>query len=161
MNIRQGYDVLCIDLSKKRGVFVMSKALMAAARMYDDQRFLSKSEIRIYKNKLRRLRIVRRQKFMLGLAVALMVFVFYFIASTLVLDAQDSSYTPEFKYFKEITVNAGDTLWGIACDNISYSHYGDVADYISEVCSINNISAEGDLLAGESLIIPYYSTEFK
>lgn len=139
----------------------MSKALMAAAKMYDDQRFLSKSEIRIYKNKLRRQRIVRRQKLMLALMAAIVIFFIYFVASTLVLDARDNSYTPEFKYFKEITVHSGDTLWGIAGEYISYDHYDDIADYIQEVCNINNFSGEETLLAGESLIVPYYSNEYK
>ena len=87
----------------------MSKALMAAAKMYDDPRFLSKSEIRIYKNKLRRQRIVRRQKLALALIAAAIVFTVSFLVSTLMLDAQDNTYTPEFKYYKEITVHAGDT----------------------------------------------------
>lgn len=139
----------------------MSRALMAAAKMYDDPRFLSKSEIRIYKNKLRRQRIVRRQKMALALIAAVMVFTVSFLVSTLMLDAQDNTYTPEFKYYKEITVHAGDTMWDIACENISYDHYKDVAAYINEVCSINHLAQDSTLLAGESLIIPYYSTEYK
>ena len=139
----------------------MSKALMAAAKMYDDPRFLSKSEIRIYRNKLRRQRIVRRQKLALALIAAVIVFMFSFLVSTLMLDAQDNTYTPEFKYYKEVTVHAGDTMWDIACENISYEHYKDVNAYISEVCSINHLAQDSTILAGESLIVPYYSTEFK
>jgi cytochrome b len=139
----------------------MSKALMAAAKMYDDPRFLSKSEIRIYKNKLRRQRIVRRQKMALALIAAAIVFTVSFLVSTLMLDAQDNTYTPEFKYYKEITVHAGDTMWDIANEHISYDHYKNVDAYISEVCSINNLSDGDDILAGESLIIPYYSTDYK
>ena len=50
----------------------MTRALMTAATLYNDQRFLSKSELRIYKNKLRRQKIVRRQRFVLGLIAALL-----------------------------------------------------------------------------------------
>ena len=51
----------------------MSKALMEAAKLYNDPRFLSKSEIRIYENKKRRQRIVRRQKMTLAFVIALIV----------------------------------------------------------------------------------------
>ncbi|MDC7292345.1 MULTISPECIES: LysM peptidoglycan-binding domain-containing protein [unclassified Butyrivibrio] len=139
----------------------MSKALLAAAKMYDDPRFLSKSEIRIYKNKLRRERIIRRQKLALALAAAVVVFVFSFLLSTLILDAQSDEYAPEFKYYKQITVHSGDTLWDIAAENISYDHYSDIASYVAEVSCINNLPENCNILAGESLIIPYYSAEFK
>ncbi len=139
----------------------MSKALMTAAKLYNDQRFLSKSEIRIYNNKLRRRRIVRRQKFMLATVTAIILFLIIFITSTLMLDAQSDEYMPEFKYYKEITVHTGDSLWGIARENISYNNYKDLGSYIAEICSINNLHDGSALKAGESLIIPYYSTEYK
>ena len=47
----------------------MTKALMEAAKLYDDPRFLSKSELRIIANKKRRLRIVRRQKMLIIIAL--------------------------------------------------------------------------------------------
>lgn len=144
-----------------RGVDVMSKALLTAAKMYDDPRFLSRSEIRIYKNKLRRQRIVRRQKLALALIAALMVFVFSFLLSTIILDAQSDEYTPEFKYYRQITVQSGDTLWDIAAKNISYDHYRDINSYMAEVSCINNLPENNSILAGESLIVPYYSTTFK
>lgn len=139
----------------------MTKALMEAAKMYDDPRFLSRSEIRIYKNKLRRQRVVRRQKLALLLIAAILVFAVSFLFSTLILDAQSDEYTPEFKYYKQITVHCGDTIWDIAKENISYNHYKDVDAYIEEVRGINNLTDEDEILAGENLIVPYYSEEYK
>ena len=68
---------------------------------------------------------------------------------------------PEYKYYKSITVNYGDNLWTIANDMYSSDHYDDINDYITEVCNINNLADASDIIAGKSLIVPYYSTEFK
>ncbi len=138
----------------------MSKALMAAASLYDDQRFLSKSEIRIYKNKIRRQRIVRRQRIALALVIAIIVFLFMFLASTLVLEAETDTFMPEYKYYKTVTVHAGDTLWSIATDNFSGKHYEDINSYLDEICSINNILGD-EINAGEDIVVPYFSAEFK
>lgn len=138
----------------------MSKALMAAASLYNDQRFLSKSELRIYRNKIRRQRIVRRQRITLAMIIAMFLFAMIFVVSTLVSAAASDDYTPEYKYYGSITVGVGDTLWDIASDNISWTHYDTVEDYISEICSINHVEEE-EIFAGDNLVIPYYSTEFK
>ncbi len=138
----------------------MSKALMTAASLYDDQRFLSRSEIRIYKNRIRRHRIVRCQRIALAMIIAIIVFLFMFLASTIVLEAEADTFVPEYKYYKTVTVHAGDTLWNIATDNFSEEHYEDINSYMDEICSINNILGD-EINAGEDIVVPYFSTEFK
>ncbi|MBO4911524.1 MAG: hypothetical protein J5504_02275 [Butyrivibrio sp.] len=139
----------------------MTRALMTAATLYNDQRFLSKSELRIYKNKLRRQKIVRRQRFVLGLIAALLVFAVIFFAFTMTLNAKVDGSDILYKYYKQISVDAGDSLWSIASANISYEKYDSIDDYIAEVCSINHIEDGGAVMAGEDIIIPYYSKEFR
>ncbi len=139
----------------------MSEAMRAAARLYNNPRYYSESEIRIRRNKARRQRIYRRQVMMLSLAVAFMVFTFVFIASSLMSNAQSDEATFEYKYYKTVTVHAEDTLWDIASANYSSEHYKDMNSYMGEICHINSISDGNSLKAGESLVVPYYSTEFK
>ena len=139
----------------------MTRALMTAASLYNDQRFLSKSELRIYKNKLRRQKIVRRQRLVLGLIAALVVFAIIFFAMTITLNAKVDNSDILYKYYKPISVTAGDSLWSIASANISYEKYDSIDDYIAEVCSINHIEEGGMVTAGEDIIIPYYSKEFR
>ncbi len=139
----------------------MSEAMLAAARLYNDPRYFSPSEIRIRNNRIKRQRIVRRQIIVLSIIATLFLFITIFMASSFMADAQSDSYTPEFKYYKTITVHSGDTLWEIANDNYNSNHYDDIYKYIVEIKDINVIDDLDSLSAGEALILPYYSTEFK
>ena len=139
----------------------MSDAMRAAASLYNDPRYYSRSEVRIRKNKLRRARIFRRQVFLLCATLALLIFVGILFASTIKSEAQSDTYVPEFKYYKTITVHSDDTMWKLAQTDYSSAHYDGMQDYITEICSINAISDPDRLNAGESLVVPYYSTEFK
>ena len=139
----------------------MSEAMRAAASLYNNPRYNSESEIRIQKNKIRRQRIVRRQFMLLGFSVALVIFLFILMGTSIMSSAQSDDYKPEFKYYKTITVHSNDTLWGIADNNFSADNYKDINDYITEICMINSISDPNSLKAGEAIVIPYYSEEFK
>ena len=65
-----------------------------------------------------------------------------------------------FKYYKQVTVEAGESLWDIAGEYADGDYYKDRNSYITEVQRINHLDADGRLVAGQSLIIPYYSAEF-
>ena len=139
----------------------MSSAMYAAASLYNDPRYFSRSEVRIRANKLRRQRIFRRQVFVLASIVALMIFAFLFFGNTLKSDAQSEDYKPQFKYYTAVTVHSGDTLWSIASENYPEGHYDSLNSYIGEICKINQISEAESINAGECIILPYYSTDFK
>ena len=139
----------------------MSEAMLAAAKLYNNPRYFSESEIRIRRNKARRQKIYRAQVAILSFAVAVVVFTFVFLASSLLSNAQSDGAEFEYKYYKTVTVHAQDTLWDIASESFSSEHYKDMNSYIGEICSINSISDQNSLKAGESLVVPYYSTEFK
>ena len=139
----------------------MSEAMRAAASLYNNPRYSSESEIRIQKNKIRRQRIVRRQFMLLGFSIAVVIFVFILMGTTIMSSAQSDEFEPEFKYYKSVTVHADETLWKIADSNFSEDNYKDLNEYIGEICMINSISDPDTLKAGEAIIIPYYSTEFK
>lgn len=65
-----------------------------------------------------------------------------------------------FKYYTGVTVESGETLWGIADRYIDYGYYKDKEAYIAEIESINHLDAESVLQAGRLLVVPYYSTEY-
>ena len=139
----------------------MSEALMKAAMLYNDQRFVSKSEIRIINNKRRRMRIVRRQRLALAAIIAVIMATMIFIIMTLSSSATSDKFVPEYKYYRQITVHSGDTLWNIASANLQTEHYKNVGAYMAEISSINHLAEDGSINAGENLILPYYSTEYK
>ena len=139
----------------------MSEAMRAAASLYNNPRYNSVSEIRIQQNKIRRQRIVRRQYFLLGLTIALVIFLFAFIGTTVMSSAQSDEYEPSFKYYKTVTVHSDETLWNIANANFSEDNYDNLNEYIGEICMINAISDPDKINAGEDIVVPYYSADFK
>ncbi len=139
----------------------MTNAMYAAASLYNDPRFFSKSEIRIRANKARRQRIFKRQLSLIIVLATMVLFTFIFMCSSIYSDAQSDNYEPEFKYYTTVTVHAGDSLWSIATENYSEDHYNNLSSYITEICKLNRMDTDSTLNAGESLIIPYYSKEYK
>ena len=64
-----------------------------------------------------------------------------------------------YKYFTEVRVSNGMTLWDIAQEYIS-PEYTSVNDYIREVKEVNSIYTD-EIYYGQSLMVPYYSDELK
>ena len=75
--------------------------------------------------------------------------------------ATSDAYEPEFKYYKSVTVHSGDTIWDIAQEYYSEDNYSSFNSYLYEIISLNRLDSEGTLKAGENVIIPYYSKEYK
>lgn len=61
-----------------------------------------------------------------------------------------------YKYYQTYTVQNGDTLWKIAG---KFAHDESKNSYIKEVAELNDMSGTY-IVAGQKLVIPYYSTEF-
>ena len=73
-------------------------------------------------------------------------------------DAQTEDAVVYYKYYTNVRISLGDSLWDYAEQYRSpegMSH----EDYIREVQSINHLQDE-TLVAGRSIILPYYSTEY-
>lgn len=71
-----------------------------------------------------------------------------------------------YKYYTGITVRPGDTLWSIAEEQFknnrqTASSYKGVRSYMKEVISLNDLNDGNYLLAGQKLIVPYYSSDYK
>ena len=66
----------------------------------------------------------------------------------------------KFKYYTQVTVAYGETLWDLSDRYIDYEEYKDKTEYIEEVQSINHLAKEDSIRAGQTLIVPYYSYDF-
>lgn len=108
--------------------------------------------------KARRVRQLRRRFFMAILTVVLVV-VLAVSYHAFLSEANTGDKEISFKYYTSIEVSYGDTLWSIA-DEYACAEYASVNDYVDEVMQINHLK-EDSIIAGQYLIIPYYSTEFK
>ncbi len=126
---------------------------------YSDR--LLESEVRAYNNKIKRQKIVRRQRMILFLVLGIRIAAVVIIAKTKVLEAHSEVNDTDYKYYTKVQVKYGDTLRKFAKDYACPSHYRDFDSYEAEVRSINHIGEDDDLPAGTEIIIPYYSTEFK
>ena len=120
---------------------------------------MTASERRIHNNKIRRQRQLRRN-IIITLFTIILVLTFSIGCFTIASKAQDKEEIVLYKYYTNIEVQYGETLWDIAERYFCEDKYDDYKHYISEVMYVNGIYNE-DISAGSYLIVPYYSSEFK
>lgn len=115
------------------------------------------SEYRKQKNKMKRLRHFRRQCFLVLLTVLLILFLT--VSYHAILSKATTGENVSYKYYTSIKIAYGESLWSIA-DKYAGEEYASAEDYVHEVMKINHLQEEV-LIAGQYLVVPYYSTEFK
>lgn len=125
-----------------------------------DNRMKDIASERAYKNylwKVRRKRQLRNRIMMFVFSICLIVAI-AISCHAITTHAESDIGNLSFKYYTEIEVEYGDTLWSIA-QEYKDSHYNSTMQYIKEVISINHLS--GDLVKeGQKLIVPYYSDTY-
>lgn len=120
---------------------------------------MTRSERRIKNNRIRRQRQLQRN-------ILMTIFTVLFILTLSIggfaigSKAQDKENVVLYKYFTNIEVQYGESLWDIAETYFCESKYDNYEHYISEVMQINGMYSE-EISAGSYLIVPYYSVEFK
>lgn len=87
--------------------------------------------------------------------------VLFLSVSLFIIKAKASSQEEalKYKYYTSITIESGETLWDIANEYAS-DDFRSITAYVNEVKHINHIN-DSRIYAGERLIIPYYSNEYK
>lgn len=117
---------------------------------------MSRSERRIRNNKIRRRR-ERRKNILLTVLTLCLVISLSFMADGFLSNAETDSSQVEFKYYKSIMVEQGDTLWSIVNDYIGTDV--DTEAFVNEIRQLNGI--HGDMITtGSYLVVPYYSNDF-
>jgi len=58
------------------------------------------------------------------------------------------------KYYRELQISYGDSLWSIASENLDRSGHQNVEDYVQEIKSVNGLTSD-TIHAGNYLVIPY------
>lgn len=120
---------------------------------------MTRSERRIRNNKMRRQRQLRRNIIMTVFTVVLILTLSiggFAIGSK----AKDNEEVILYKYYTNIEVQYGETLYDIAETYFCKERYDDYKHYISEVLYINGLYNE-EVSPGTYLVVPYYSEEFK
>ncbi len=120
---------------------------------------MTERELRAYRRLLRRRRELRLKLTKLFLMFVLVLVAVFGVQSISAIAHAAGNEEPSYKYYTQITVESGDTLWSIAKEHMDEEHYSGVNAYIKEVCTINGCKADS-IKSGQNLIIPYYSAEY-
>ncbi len=129
--------------------------MKSTKRVYD----MTDRELRAYKRKLRRQR-EQRKRMLAMMATVLLVFGFVCSYHSFTARANDANTPVAYKYYTDVVVKSGESLWTISDRYVDYSQYKNKQAYIDEVCSINNLYDGSDIRSGQRIVVPYYSTEF-
>lgn len=113
---------------------------------------------RIRSSRIRRIRQLRR-RVTIAFATLCISVVTGLLGCSFLSKAQSNSAEISYKYFTSVMVQSGDTLYSIA-QEYADDHYASIDAYIEEVCLTNHLM-DMDICAGDYLVIPYYSTEFR
>lgn len=119
---------------------------------YSTQRTIANRRRKAHRQMMIRIKIT----VLFTLFIILGVFLFNSIKSEATAQVPETTY----KYFTYHMIEKGDTLHDLAIEYISYEFYDSIQEYIKEVKEINHL--ENDMIiAGNMLVIPYFSTEHK
>lgn len=116
-------------------------------------------ELRAYKRQQKRRKQIQRRIYTMIATICMIVVCavsFHGIRSV----ASNGENQLKFKYYTQVTVAYGENLWDLSDSYIDYEEYKDKNAYIAEVRSINHLSDENGVRAGQTLIVPYYSYDF-
>lgn len=107
------------------------------------------------KKRLRRKQIIRNRRISLCMTILSVSFLLIvFFCNFQVVAEKPSTY----KYYTEVRVDRGDTLWSIA-DRYMTEEYTSRKSYVREVQKLNNIGC--DVRYGQRILVPYYSEDVK
>ena len=115
--------------------------------------YITKSIINRQKRQIQ----VRRNILTLILSIFVIVSISFLSLST---KANDMEHEQSQKYYKSIEISKGDTLWSIANDNFDSAHYKNTREFVREIKKMNALTSD-DIVAGNHIIIPYYSSEYE
>ena len=99
-----------------------------------------------------------RTKKMTAMGVLFAVIFAVFTIGCIVSKSQEcaASTKPENKYFTNIIIDKGDTLWDVASEYMDDEHYDSIYDYMNELRSMNNLKSD-TLYEGQNFIVTYYA----
>ena len=105
--------------------------------------------------KLRRKQIRRNRQISLCISILSVCFLLIIISCNFKVTAEKPAI---YKYYTEVRVDRGDTLWSIA-DRFMTEEDTYRRAYLREIQQINNLGCE--LQYGKRILVPYYSEEVK
>ena len=108
--------------------------------------------------KQRRAKVVARRKMILLLTTVLFITIGSVVFGTIFSKAKNpSADITQFKYYKSITIEQGDSLWSIA-EEYCTDAYEDTREYVDELKELNSLTSD-IIHEGQHLLVAYYDAE--
>lgn len=117
----------------------------------------------IQKKKYNRKRIRRARQLFHRILLTLFLIAFFAISSCAIYTKATTAKEAEsiyYKYYTQIEIGHGDSLWKIAGKYMKNGPYESRKDYMDEVVEINQLSST-TIIKGQHLIVPYYDHTYK
>jgi hypothetical protein len=102
----------------------------------------------------RKLQLLCRRGMTIGMTFVLILFLSV-IGSHMTAKATAREHTDAVKYFANIEVQPGDTLWSIAKEHMT-EEYSSIPAYVKDIASVNDMLPCTMIKSGEYIILPYY-----
>lgn len=109
----------------------------------------------------RREKVARQRRTLLFAAMAMVlgvILTFSVLGTSAQATGMDQA-SDSYKYYKEVYVESGDTLWTIA-EAYTDGSVSAIKDCIAEVRDINGLSKYETLKSGTYITVPYYSSQY-
>lgn len=111
----------------------------------------------------RRREVVARQKRTLVIALVTFILGLFLALSTGKMSAQatgaDQANNIGYRYYEEIRIENGDTLWSIA-EAYTDGSVSAITECMEDIRSINNLGEYETIKSGDYVIVPYYSDAY-
>ena len=118
---------------------------------------------RAQQRKYKRERIRRTKQIIERSLLTVCIIALLAICSSAILTKATTSDNAEkvyYKYFTQIEIQKGDSLWTLAGEYMENGPYESRKDYMEEVAEINQLSST-TIYEGQALIVPYYEDVYK
>lgn len=98
----------------------------------------------------------RRTLCVTAIAIVLGIILAFSVLGTSAQATGADQASDSYKYYKEVYVESGDTLWTIA-EQYTDGSISEISDRVSEIRSINDLNTYETLKSGTYIVVPYYS----
>lgn len=108
--------------------------------------------------RIKRQKQVMKRRMILLLAAVFVITIGSIVCGSIFTSAKNpATDVTQYKYYKSITIEKGDSLWSIA-EEYCTDMYKDTREYVDELKQLNSLTSE-TIHEGQYLLVAYYDTE--
>ncbi len=122
---------------------------------------MNSKRVQMKKSSKRNIRKSRKHIYKL-FATCIVMMLLIIGSSSILTKASDTETSQEvyYKYYTQIEIQHGDSLWEIAGKYMENGSYASRKEYMEEVIELNQLSST-KIIKGQHLIVPYFENTYK